>query len=202
MYLVRPPFFLKWYYPGVLWRKSKTNKTLYLTFDDGPVPEVTPFVLNVLEKYAVKATFFCVGQNIEKHPDIFTRLKSEGHRIGNHTHHHLKGWEHNDEDYLNNIHLCQEHTRSSLFRPPYGRMKRSQLKEIRKEFEVVMWDVLSGDFDTGLSPEACFGHVKKYTRPGSIIVFHDNPKAFPRLEYALPQTIEYFQKKGFNFGLL
>lgn len=202
MYLVRPPFFLKWYYPGVLWRKNKTNKTLYLTFDDGPVPEITPFVLDVLDKYNIKATFFCVGQNVEKHPDIFMRIKSTGHRIGNHTHRHLKGWEHTDKDYLKDIGLCHEQTRSSLFRPPYGRMKRSQLKEIRKKFDIVMWDVLSGDFDTNLSPEACFGYVKKYTRPGSIVVFHDNPKALPRLEYALPQTIEYFQKKGFNFGLL
>lgn len=202
MYLVRPPFFLKWYYPGVLWRKNKAKPTLYLTFDDGPVPEITPFVLDTLEKHNVKATFFCVGENIEKHPDIYARIIAEGHRIGNHTQHHLKGWEHTDEDYLNDIYLCQKQTQTALFRPPYGRMKRSQLKKIRKKFDVVMWDVLSGDFDPNLSPKACFDNVKKYSRPGSIIVFHDNPKAFHRLEYALPQTLEYFKNKGFIFELL
>lgn len=203
MYLVRPPLFLKWYFPSLTWRRSSTSSKIYLTFDDGPIPEVTPFILDTLGEYDIKATFFCVGENVTKYPDIFNRLQDEGHKIGNHTHNHLKGFKHSTSNYLDNIQQCQNQIGpTKLFRPPYGRIKKSQIRKIEKDFEIVMWDVLSGDFDTNISPQQCLQNVIRYTRNGSIIVFHDNLKAIPRVKYALPRTIEYFLNKGFQFELL
>lgn len=202
MYLVRPPFFLKCYYQDLIWNKSRKEKTVYLTFDDGPIPELTPFILDTLSKYNVKATFFCVGENIHKNPQLFEQLTHEGHRIGNHTYNHLKGWKHDDEIYLQNIKKCQELTGAELFRPPYGRIKKSQISKLKNDFQIIMWDVLSGDFDQTISPEKCLDNVIKYTRKGSIIVFHDNLKAIPRVKYALPRAIEHLLDKGYKFALL
>ena len=202
MYLVTPPFFLRWYYNQCTWHGSRKDKTIYLTFDDGPIPEVTPFVLDVLKKYEIKATFFCVGENISKNTSLFDRLKQEGHAIGNHTHNHLKGWNQRDEHYLDNVAKCQLHTNTQLFRPPYGRAKRSQLRELTKHYKIIMWDVLSGDFDLKLSPKKCLDNVLKNTRNGSIIVFHDNIKAIPRLQYALPRAIESLLAQGYTFAKL
>ncbi|WP_159635743.1 polysaccharide deacetylase family protein [Sphingobacterium composti Ten et al. 2007 non Yoo et al. 2007] len=202
MYFVNAPFFLRWYYPAVLWNKSRKEKKLYLTFDDGPIPEITPWIIDTLANYDIKATFFCVGENISKHPDIFQRLIEEGHRIGNHTYNHLKGWNTTDKEYIENVYKCNELTQTNLFRPPYARAKKSQLNLLKNDFEFVYWDVLSGDFDIKLSAEACFQNVQKHTKNGSIIVFHDNIKAIPRVQYALPKTIEYFLGKGFTFEIL
>ena len=202
MYFVNAPFFLRWYYPEVIWNKSRANKKLFLTFDDGPIPEITSWILDTLLVYNIKATFFCVGDNISKHPDIFQRIIAEGHRIGNHTYNHLKGWNTSDKDYIDNVYACHKLTKSNLFRPPYARAKKSQLKVLSKDFEFIYWDVLTGDFDLNLSPEACFQNVIKHTKNGSIIVFHDNIKAIPRVQYALPKTIEYFLAKGFTFEIL
>ncbi|MGN0002282.1 MAG: polysaccharide deacetylase family protein [Sphingobacterium composti] len=202
MYFVNAPFFLRWYYPDVLWNKSRKEKKLYLTFDDGPIPEITPWIIDTLANYDIKATFFCVGENISKHPDIFQRLIEEGHRIGNHTYNHLKGWNTTDKEYIENVYKCNELTQTNLFRPPYARAKKSQLNLLKNDFEFVYWDVLSGDFDIKLSAEACFQNVQKHTKNGSIIVFHDNIKAIPRVQYALPKTIEYFLGKGFTFEIL
>lgn len=202
MYFVNAPFFLRWYYPFVIWNKSRKEKKIYLTFDDGPIPELTPWVLDTLKQYGVKGTFFCVGENIVKHPEIFQRIKEEGHQIGNHTYNHLRGWDHTDSEYIENVYKCHALTKSKLFRPPYARARKSQLKVLRKDFEFIYWDVLSGDFDLTLSPEKCLHNVLTYTRNGSIIVFHDNLKAVPRIQYALPKAIEIFLKKGYNFGTL
>lgn len=202
MYFVHAPFFLRWYYPNVTWNKSRAEKKLYLTFDDGPIPEITPWILDTLKKYNVKATFFCVGENIVKHPDIFQRLKNEGHSIGNHTHNHLKGWDCTDDEYLNNVYTCHELTQSTLFRPPYARAKKSQLKLLSNDFEFIYWDVLSGDFDTNITPEKCLNNVIKHTKNGSIIVFHDNTKAIPRVQYALPAIIKHYLSKGYTFHTL
>ncbi|ERJ61279.1 polysaccharide deacetylase family protein [Sphingobacterium paucimobilis] len=202
MYFVNAPFFLRWMYPSVTWNRSRLDKKIYLTFDDGPIPEITPWILDVLKEYQIKATFFCVGANIVKHPDIFQRLLQEGHRIGNHTYNHLKGWDTPDDSYIENVRLCQTHTQSNLFRPPYARAKKSQINRLKKEFELIYWDVLSGDFDLSLSPEKCYNNVLKHTKNGSIIVFHDNLKAIPRVKYALPKVIEHFLKKGFTFETL
>lgn len=203
MYLVRPPLLLKWIFPNLTWRKSSSTQKIYLTFDDGPIPEITPFILDTLAHYNVKATFFCVGENIIKYPDLFKRLIDEGHTVGNHTHNHLKGYKHDVKTYTDNIKKCQDLIgNTKLFRPPYGRIKKSQVRKIEKNFDIIMWDVLSGDFDTKVSPQKCYQNVIRYTRNGSIIVFHDNLKAIPKVQYALPRAIEYFLNKGYQFGLL
>lgn len=202
MYFVNAPFFLRWMYPSVTWNRSRASKKIYLTFDDGPIPEITPWILDVLQEHQVKATFFCVGENIVKHPEIYQRLVQEGHRIGNHTFNHLKGWDTPDEVYIENVMLCQEHTTSKLFRPPYARAKKSQINMLRKHFELIYWDVLTGDFDLNISPEKCYANVLKHTKSGSIIVFHDNLKAIPRVKYALPRTITHFLQKGYTFDTL
>jgi peptidoglycan/xylan/chitin deacetylase (PgdA/CDA1 family) len=225
MYLIKSPLLLKWYYPSLLWNKSRTEKVIYLTFDDGPIPNVTDFVLKTLKVFNAKATFFCIGDNIVKHPEVFERVKTDGHAIGNHTFNHLKGWKTDDETYLQNTIKCQELTKTELFRPPYGRIKKSQVRSLKSKvlspksisqnlktdsnlksqisnLKIVMWDVLSGDFDTKLSPEKCYQNVIKHTENGSIIVFHDSLKAFDRLSYALPKVLAYFTEKGFTFSTL
>jgi len=202
MYTVRAPLILRWLYPTLTWHRSRAEKRIFLTFDDGPIPDVTPFVINTLKIYGVQATFFCVGENIKKHPDLFDCLIENGHRIGNHTYNHLNGWKTPDDVYLQNVDDCQRLTRTNLFRPPYGRGTRSQYSKLRKDFDIIMWDVLSGDFDTKLSPKKCLQHVVRYARYGSIVVFHDNVKAVPRITYALPRAIEHWLDEGFEFGTL
>lgn len=216
MYLIKSPLLLKWYYPSLLWNKSRSEKVIYLTFDDGPIPNVTDFVLKTLKAFKAKATFFCIGDNIVKHPAVFERVKNDGHAIGNHTFNHLKGWKTDDDTYIKNAIQCQEITQTHLFRPPYGRIKKSQIKSLRlaipnfqsqsqtanSKLQIVMWDVLSGDFDINLAPEKCYQNVIKNAGNGSIIVFHDSLKAFERLEYTLPKVLEYFSEKGFQFSSL
>jgi peptidoglycan/xylan/chitin deacetylase (PgdA/CDA1 family) len=205
MYLVKSPLLLKWYYPSLVWNKSRKDKVVYLTFDDGPIPVVTDFVLNTLKNFNCKATFFCIGDNISKYPEIFEQVKNDGHAIGNHTFNHLKGWATDDKTYIQNFSLCQQLTRSHLFRPPYGRIRRSQVRQLKKtdpQLNIVMWDVLSGDFDTSLSPEKCYKNVINNTRSGSIIVFHDSLKAFDRLKFALPGTLKFLTDKGYQFHTL
>lgn len=180
------------------------ESAIYLTFDDGPIPEVTEFVLETLEKYHAKATFFCIGDNVHKYPLIFDRLKYHGHSIGNHTFNHLNGWETNDEKYLNNVNQCDQMlgNQAKLFRPPYGRIKKSQAKLILPKKDIVMWDVLSGDFSSSISPERCLNKTLKYTRPGSILLFHDSIKAKNNMEYALPRVLEHFGSLGYKFKKL
>jgi peptidoglycan/xylan/chitin deacetylase (PgdA/CDA1 family) len=205
MYLVKSPFFLRWYYPSLIWNKARSEKAIYLTFDDGPIPDVTDFVLKNLADYNVKGTFFCIGDNIRKHPEVYKRLVAAGHRIGNHTYNHLKGWKTKDDEYLNNVEACQSLTGSTLFRPPYGRIKKSQISGIKRiypEMQIIMWDVLTGDFDASISGEKCFQNVVNNTTNGSVIVFHDSLKAFDRLQYALPRTLKFFQKQGYTFKTL
>lgn len=205
MYLVKSPLLLKWYYPSLTWNKSRTEKVIYLTFDDGPIPDVTDFVLKTLKDQQVKATFFCIGDNIRKHPSIFQRLLDEGHQVGNHTYNHLKGWKTDDATYLENFEQCQTLTGTNLFRPPYGRIRKSQIKDIRSrypEMKIIMWDVLSGDFDLNLSPESCYHNVDKCVENGSIIVFHDSLKAFERMQYALPRVISNLKAQGYQFATL
>ena len=205
MYLVKTPWLLKKIYPQLIWDSDKRDRSIYLTFDDGPIPIVTPFVLNILEQYKAKATFFCIGENATKHTDIFAKVKAAGHIIGNHTFNHLKGWETEDDVYLQNVAKADELLHASLFRPPYGRIKRSQIKLLKEQqpnLQIIMWDVLSGDFDITLSPEKCLQNVLKHTGPGSIIVFHDSLKAFERLEYVLPRAMEVWSKEGYTFSPL
>ena len=200
--LVRPPQLLRALYKGSLWRMDKKEPTIYLTFDDGPIPELTEWVLDVLKEYQIKATFFCVGDNIVKNPSIFQRIKSEGHQVGNHTFNHMKGWKVKNTMYVENTERCQELTKTNLFRPPYGRIKKSQYKILAKNYKVVFWDVLSYDYDRLTSSKKCLDNSIKYTRNGSIIVFHDNIKAQKNLKFALPQYIEHFLKLNYKFATL
>ena len=201
MHFVRPIFFLPYVYNKSIWRKEKKKNNIYLTFDDGPIPELTPWVLDILKERNIKATFFCVGENIVKHPEIFERIKNEGHAVGNHTHNHLKGWTTSDEAYLQNVQTCQELTQTDLFRPPYGRATRSQLRHLAKTHRIIMWDVLTGDYDSTISPDQVYRNAVDYVRDGSIIVFHDNIKAKENLQYALPKSLDELLARGFRFDL-
>ena len=205
MYLVKTPQLLKKLYPELIWDVNQTTPCIYLTFDDGPIPIVTPAVLNILKQYNAKATFFCIGDNVRKHPDIFEEVKAGGHAIGNHTFNHLKGWKTETQTYLENFLQADKLLDTPLFRPPYGRIKRAQikaLKEAKPGLKIFMWDVLSGDFDTALEPEDCLKGVLKHTEAGSMVVFHDSIKAFKRLEYVLPRALEIWSKEGYSFSPL
>jgi peptidoglycan/xylan/chitin deacetylase (PgdA/CDA1 family) len=205
MYLVKTPRLLKKLYPELIWDVNQTTPCIYLTFDDGPIPIVTPAVLNILKQYNAKATFFCIGDNVRKHPDIFEEVKAGGHAIGNHTFNHLKGWKTGTQTYLENFLQADKLLNTPLFRPPYGRIKRAQikaLKEAKPGLKIFMWDVLSGDFDMTLKPEDCLKGVLKYTEAGSMVVFHDSIKAFKRLEYVLPRALDVWSKEGYSFGPL
>lgn len=200
--LVRPPQLLRNYYRSSVWRMEKDAPVIYLTFDDGPIEDLTPWVLDTLKHYQVKATFFCVGQNIERNGPIFQRILDEGHQVGNHTYNHIKGWKTSNRDYFDNVEKCEALINTKLFRPPYGRIKKSQFKQLSKEYKVIFWDVLTYDYDKLVSPETCLDNSIRYTRPGSIIVFHDNIKAQKNLKYALPQYIEHFLKLNYKFAIL
>ena len=202
MYLVKTPLLLKSLYPKLLWDAGDNRRSIFVTFDDGPIPIVTPFVLNILKQYNAKATFFCIGDNVRKHPEIFEQLKNEGHAVGNHTFNHLNGWHTGDQIYLDNFLQADELIGSKLFRPPYGRIKRLQVKLLQQAkpgIKIVMWNVLSADFDATISPEKCLDNVIKNVKGGEIVLFHDSLKAKERMEYALPRALEYWQKKGFEF---
>jgi peptidoglycan/xylan/chitin deacetylase (PgdA/CDA1 family) len=203
MRLFRTPAVLPFVYPSLLWRVNTVNKDLYLTFDDGPVPGPTDFVLDTLRSYNAVATFFCIGDNIRKYGNEFQNVTKAGHAIGNHTYHHLNGWKTSNEEYLNNTILCQEHlsVSTNLFRPPFGRIKRSQVSKLA-EFKIVMWDVLTFDYDKSLNSEKCLNGSLDAIRPGSIIVFHDSIKAEKNLSYVLPRFVEDCLSKGYNFKKL
>jgi peptidoglycan/xylan/chitin deacetylase (PgdA/CDA1 family) len=204
---------LSWIYPSVTWSRKNTDKTLFLTFDDGPIPGVTEYVLEELRRFHARATFFCVGHNIEKHPEVYQKILKAGHRTGNHTYNHLNGWNTEDKEYYSNIQTCQQIMNSSalstehsalksLFRPPYGKIRKRQIEKLKSEYEIVMWGVLSGDFDKNLSPERCLRKAIRYSRGGSIIVFHDSLKAEKNLRYVLPRYLKHFSELGYKFESL
>ncbi|MCB0636165.1 MAG: polysaccharide deacetylase family protein [Lewinella sp.] len=202
MYLVKTPKFIQNLFPNFTWRIPTEEKVLYLTFDDGPIPEVTPWVLEQLAAYDAKATFFCVGDNIRKHPGVMDAVLAEGHSIGNHTFNHLNGWTSDNLPYFHNIRHCAQLTQSVLFRPPYGKLRPRQAQFLQRHYRIVMWDVLSGDFDPNLSEEQCLHNVISNAEAGSIIVFHDSLKAEEKLRYALPRTLEHFSQLGYRFDAL
>ncbi len=202
MYFIKNPKVLKKLYPSLVWEIPSEQPTLYLTFDDGPIPEVTPYVLDVLHQFQAKATFFCIGDNVRKHPNIYEQVVNAGHAIGNHTFNHLNGWYTNTDKYIENIEECSKYTSDALFRPPYGRISPSQIKAIKQDFpdtKIIMWDVLSGDFDPKLTEEDCYKNVTENAVSGSIIVFHDSLKAFQRLRDALPKALQFWKDQGFLF---
>ena len=200
---------IKKIFNNLVWEIPNSDKKIYLTFDDGPIPEVTEWVLDILKPEEIKATFFCIGDNIRKHPEVYKRILSEGHQTGNHTFNHLNGWKTYTKSYLGNFKLCEtEHLKlntehSFLFRPPYGKIKSSQSKAIRHlGYKIIMWDVLSYDFDSTISVEKCLENVISNTEQGSIIVFHDSLKAEKNLKYALPKAIQILKDKGFVFDVI
>lgn len=198
MYFVKTPWYLKSVYPSLVWDMPKPN-TVYLTFDDGPVPGVTDVILDLLKTQSIKATFFCIGDNVQKHPELFNRIKNEGHAIGNHTYHHLNGWKTENPVYFDDIAACDEIIHSELFRPPYGRIGFNQIQELKKKYTIVMWDVLSGDFDLDIDATQCIKNVTEHVTDGSVIVFHDSEKAKDRVLPALPEVIETLVNRGFRF---
>jgi peptidoglycan-N-acetylglucosamine deacetylase len=194
--------FLQLFAPSLIWKIKTSEKKIFLTFDDGPVPDVTPWVLETLSKYNIKATFFCVGENVRRHTEIYSAIINAGHSTGNHTMNHLNGWQNTNENYFKNIKECSVYVNSALFRPPYGRIKFSQVSALKKEYRIIMWDVLSRDYDQSLGGKDCSDLVIKNSSPGSIVVFHDSLKAEKRLKEALPVVIEHFLKKGYSFEVL
>jgi peptidoglycan/xylan/chitin deacetylase (PgdA/CDA1 family) len=213
LYWTKTPQIIKRLFSNQVWDIPNTENKIYLTFDDGPTPEVTEWVLSILKENNIKATFFCIGNNIEKHPEIFNKVVSEGHTVGNHTFNHKNGWKTTTADYIQNVDLCENqllnlkskvlNLKSNIFRPPYGKIKPSQSKNLRKlGYKIIMWDVLSADFDQSISKEKCLENATQKVTSGSIIVFHDSVKAFPNLEYALPRTIKILKERGFIFDVL
>ena len=206
-YWVKTPQFLKMVFPaGLLWKMPQTPEpTVYITFDDGPHPIATPFIMQQLEQYNVEATFFCIGKNVLLYPDIYKQLIAKGHRVANHTHNHMNGWKTDDAVYLENIKTAAQYIDSDLFRPPYGLIKRSQVKKLKLLYPgwtICMWDVLSGDFDTTITPQKCLDNVLAHIKPGSIVLFHDSDKAWDRMSYALPHVLQYCHTQGWKMEAL
>ncbi len=205
MYFAKNPLLLKKLYPSLIWDVPVNDRSVYLTFDDGPIPEVTPFVLEQLKAYNARATFFCIGDNVRKHPDVYEMILRQGHSIGNHTFNHLNGWKTSTEEYISNIDECSKYTGDQLFRPPYGRISPSQIKAFKENYpdsKIIMWDVLSGDFDTKIDAEKCYQNMVRNVEPGSIVVMHDSLKAMPRLEEALPRILKDLSEEGYFFKSL
>lgn len=198
MFFAKTPWFVKLIYPDLIWNKSRNEKKIYLTFDDGPVPEATPFVLNELKKANAKATFFMIGDNVRKYPELKNQVIAEGHSIGNHTFNHLKGWNTDTSRYLENTAKCGELINTNLFRPPYGRATFSQLNSIKKTHQIIMWEVLTGDYMPEMNKEICLKNAVSHSKNGSIILFHDSIKAFDNMSYALPKALEYWKNEGFE----
>jgi len=200
MYLIKSPYILTEFSKNSLtWKLPAEDKVLYLTFDDGPVPEVTPAVLGILKRYNAKATFFMVGENVKKHPGIMEQVVEAGHSIGNHTFNHLNGTKVSDKLYYRNITEARQLIKSDLFRPPYGRIRPRQITNIKKQYQIVLWSVLSGDFDISISDDKCLRNVIKNSKSGSIIVFHDSLKAQKRMLFALEGTLKHFSDLGYKF---
>ena len=208
MYFIKTPWFLKKMYPGCIWDIPVHEDLLYLTFDDGPHPEATTFVLDELKKFNAKATFFCIGKNVVEYPEIYKRILLEGHRVGNHTYNHLNGWKVDDQKYIQDILEARKVIDSNIFRPPYGRITQFQNRILTTSstqnqnelFKIIMWNVLSADFDLTVSLETCASNVIRNAKKGSIIVFHDSQKAFPKLQFALPRVLKHFAEKNFKFA--
>lgn len=207
---VKTPFIIKKIFQNYVWDIKIDEKVLYLTFDDGPTPEITDWTLNELKRHHAKATFFCIGNNVEKYPEIFKRIEEEGHAIGNHTFNHIKGWKTKTEDYISEVLKTQESIDSkmvnknsgivNLFRPPFGQITKKQGKELRKlGYKIIMWDVLAFDWEDYINSEQCYQNIISKAISGSIIVLHDSAKASKNLQYALPKALDFFSEKGFVF---
>jgi peptidoglycan/xylan/chitin deacetylase (PgdA/CDA1 family) len=205
-FFIKTPSLAKRFFSSYVWSFSTEKKEVYLTFDDGPHPTITPFVLEQLKQYNALATFFCIGNNVEQYPDVYQQILSSGHAVGNHTYDHPNGWMISSEEYLNSVANAAKHINSNLFRPPYGKIRTSQAKSIdqymNRPAKIIMWDVISGDFDESLTGEQCLQNIILNVKEGSIIVLHDSQKAFSRLEFFLPSVLSFFEEKGYQFTKL
>ena len=202
MFIEQPPQLIRCLYPSAIWRMDKDKKAVYLTFDDGPITRVTPWVLDVLDRYGIKATFFMVGDNIRKHPDEFRMVVERGHRIGNHTFNHIRGLSYDINSYLENTDkACRMMMNTNLFRPPHGYMSPKQYAELKKRYKIIMWDLVTRDYNRKFTGEQILQKVKKYARNGSIITFHDSLKSEENIRYALPKAIEWLMEQGYEFKI-
>lgn len=202
MFIEQPSKWLRWIYPKALWRMDRKERKVYLTFDDGPIPEATPFILQTLRERGIKATFFMVGENVYKHPELFEQIKADGHSIGNHTYNHMGGAKHSINTYMENIKKADELLHTNLFRPPHGWMKISQYFWLSRKYKVVMWDLVTRDYSKILTAKDVVNNVKRYARNGSIITFHDSLKSIDKLKTALPESLDWLIKHGYSFGQL
>lgn len=200
--IVKPPYLIRKSFPQLLWEVKTTDKEIFLTFDDGPHPEITPLVLDILDEYKAKATFFCVGENVEKYPKTYASILKNGHITGNHSYNHLNGWKTINSTYFENIEKAASLINSNLFRPPYGRIKPSQIKNLKPHFKIIMWTVATYDFSKKVTPEQCHENAIQKSKAGSIVVFHDSEKARENLLSVLPAFLEHFQNKGYTFPLI
>lgn len=200
--LIKTPTLIQFFFPSLLWSKKRDKKILYLTFDDGPYNMLSPFILDELKKYKAKATFFYLGSKAEKYPQLIKRCKDENHKIGNHTYSHPNGWKTKNSRYYQDIEKANKLLNSNLFRPPFGRIKPSQINHLKKYYKIIMWDILSWDFDKKTSPEECYNNIIKNTKSGSIIVLHENEKSAKTVKEVLPKILSYFSSQGFKFEKL
>jgi len=207
LYLFKTPNIIKWVYPELVWNGSREKPIVYLTFDDGPVPGITDRILDILNGYKIRATFFCVGENIEKHPDLFRRIHEEGHMIGNHTYHHLNGWRHSVSDYLSDIQQCAAAIEENgflhgikLFRPPYGKIRKKGIGNIKNQYHIIMWDVLSYDFSKKVNQDRILRKSLQYSEGGSIVIFHDSEKTKNRTNFLISQYIDRLLSKNYEFS--
>ena len=199
MIIEQPAIYLRWLYPKALWRMDRRERSVYLTFDDGPIPESTPFILDTLRHYGIKAAFFMVGDNVRKYPELFEQIKADGHLMGNHTHNHIQGLSHSIHEYSYNVEKANAYIHSHFFRPPHGWMRLPQYAWLSRKYKVVMWDVVTRDYSKWMTAEDIVNNVKNYVRNGSIITFHDSLKAIDKLRTALPQSIEWLRDQGYEF---
>jgi peptidoglycan/xylan/chitin deacetylase (PgdA/CDA1 family) len=203
-YPVKTPEFVKLIFPELIWDYKKNDKKrIYLTFDDGPNPGTTPWILDTLKYYNAKATFFCVGANVEKNEELYQNILNQGHKSGNHSNNHLNGWKTKTSLYLKNVEECANKVKSNLFRPPYGKIRLKQKNLLLKQnYKIVMWDIIAGDFDENIHPETCLKNITNFGKEGSIIVLHDSVKAWKNLEYVLPKVLKHYSDLGYSFNAL
>lgn len=199
MIIEQPAIWLRWLYPRATWRMDKKERAVYLTFDDGPIPEATPFILETLKQFGIKATFFMVGDNVRKYPELFRQIVEQGHQVGNHTFNHWGGLKHTTRSYNANVQKANELIHSHLFRPPHGWMRWEQYFWVGRKFRIVMWDLVTRDYSKWMTAEGVVANVKKFARNGSIITFHDSLKSIDKLRTALPESIEWLREQGYEF---
>jgi peptidoglycan/xylan/chitin deacetylase (PgdA/CDA1 family) len=195
----QPAIYLRWLYPRAYWRMDRHERSVYLTFDDGPIPESTPFILQTLRQFGIKATFFMVGDNVRKNLDLYQQILDEGHQVGNHTHNHISGFRHSLHNYSYNVEKANAYIKSHLFRPPHGWMRISQYALLSRKYKVVMWDLVTRDYSKWMNAQDIINNVKRYARPGSIITFHDSLKSIDKLRTALPECITWLKEQGYEF---